>query len=146
MDVDSKLPSMPLRDRELSSKVIQCAIRVHQVLGSGYLESLYEQALCIELRSSAIVHERQKSIPVTYAGELIGEHRLDLLVENRLIVELKASRSLDAIHFATLRSYLKALDLESGLLVNFASMPLTVKRVGREWLPKAAAADSASIN
>lgn len=136
MGAGAKLPSMPFHDRELSSKVIECAIRVHQVLGPGYLESLYEQALCIELGRSAIVHERQKSIPVTYGGEVIGEHRLDLLVESRLIVELKASRDLDAVHFATLRSYLKAMDLESGLLVNFATMPLTVKRVGREWLPK----------
>jgi GxxExxY protein len=60
---------------------------------------------------------------------------LDLFVSSRLVVELKASKDLDAIHFATVRSYLKATDVESGLLINFASMPLIVKRIGREWFP-----------
>jgi len=122
-------------DQELSSKVIHAAIKVHQTLGPGFLESVYEEALCIELDQAGIPYERQKSVPLTYCGKSVGEHRLDLFVSSRLVVELKASKDLDAIHFATVRSYLKATDVESGLLINFSSMPLIVKRIGREWFP-----------
>ena len=76
---------------------------------------------------SSLVHG-QRGIP-------IGEHRLDLLVANTVVVELKAIRDLDSIHFSVVRSYMKAVDVDSGLLLNFAAMPLTVKRVGRERSP-----------
>ena len=121
-----------LPDKDLSSCVINAAIQVHKALGPGFLESLYEEALCIELASGNIPFERQKSIRLTYQGKSIGEHRLDLLVAGRLVVELKAIKDLESIHFSIVRSYMKAVDVDSGLILNFAAMPLTVKRVGRE--------------
>ena len=123
---------MELKDKELSSKVISAAIKVHQNMGVGFLESIYEKALCIELDSACISYEQQKSVQLNYQGKPIGEHRLDLLVEGRLVVELKSTKHLEPIHFATVRSYLKAANLESGLLLNFAAIPLDIKRVGRE--------------
>jgi GxxExxY protein len=118
-----------LAHQELTGRIIACAIEVHKALGPGFLESIYETALAIELRHSGLQVEQQKLLPITYRGALIGEHRLDLLVEGQIIVELKAISALEDIHFAIVRSYLKAARLEHGLLLNFATMPLTVKRV-----------------
>ncbi|MEI6561095.1 MAG: GxxExxY protein [Verrucomicrobiota bacterium] len=118
--------------KELTGQIIGAAIEVHRRLGPGYLESAYEEALCIELEHRHIGYERQKQLSVYYRGQLICEHRLDLVVERLIIVELKAISAIENIHFAVLRSYLKAAELEHGLLLNFASVSLTVKRVGRE--------------
>jgi GxxExxY protein len=114
---------------DLTSRIIACAIEVHKVLGPGFLESIYETALAIELRRAGLRVEQQKTIPLTYREISIGEHRLDLLVEGKIVVELKAISALEDIHFAIVRSYLKAAGLEHGLLFNFAKIPLTVKRV-----------------
>ena len=121
-----------LPNRDLSSAVIQAAIEVHKQLGPGFLESIYEEALCAELAGRGIPFERQKSVQIMYKGQPTGEHRLDLLVGQQLVVELKAIAALEPVHFSIVRSYMKATHVESGLLLNFASMPLTVKRVGRE--------------
>lgn len=121
-----------LPDKELTAEIIGAAIAVHKALGPGFLESIYEEALCIELTLRKIPFERQRRIIVTYRDQLIGEHRLDLLVAGRVVVELKATRDLDPIHFAVVRSYMKATNVISGLLLNFAAIPLTVKRVCRE--------------
>ena len=126
---------MELEDKELSSCVIDSAIKVHKTLGPGFIEAFYEEALCIELSAALIPYERQKSIMISYQGNVIGEHRLDLLIDRKLVVELKAVAQLDPIHFSILRSYLKATDVSSDLILNFNSMPLLVKRVGREYLP-----------
>lgn len=122
-----------LADRETTACVIQAAIVVHKALGPGFLESFYEEALCIELASRQIPFERQKPIRLLYQGKPIGEHRLDLLVASRVVIELKAIRELEPVHFSIVRSYMKATETSSGLLFNFATMPLTIKRVGREW-------------
>ena len=122
-----------LTDRDLTERIIAAAIAVHRALGPGFLESVYEEALSVELRLQGIAFERQKVVPLLYRDCPVGEHRLDLLVENRLVVELKAVRTLDDVFFAQVRSYMKAIGTESGLLLNFASMPLTIKRVAREW-------------
>ena len=114
---------------ELTEKIIGAAIHVHKELGPGFVESIYENALCIELTLSKLNFLRQKIIPVHYRDEQVGEHRLDLVVENLIVVELKAAKSLENIHFAQIRSYLKAIDKRHGLLLNFATMPLTIKRV-----------------
>ena len=113
----------------LTARIIACAIAVHKTLGPGFLESFYETALAIELRRDGLQVEQQKPLPVEYRGILVGEHRLDLLVEGKIIVELKAISKLENIHFAIGRSYLKAAGLEHALLFNFATMPLTIKRV-----------------
>ena len=121
-----------LADQELTQRIIGAAIAVHKVLGPGFLESGYEEALAIEFAHQGITFERQRVLPVHYRGQKIAEHRLDFLVESRVIVELKAISAPEDIHFAIVRSYLKAANLESALILNFATMPLTVKRVGRE--------------
>ncbi len=128
--------SIDLPDKDLTAVILQAAIAVHKTLGPGFLESLYEEALCIELEHRNIPFERQKIIRLTYAGKPIGEHRLDLLVAERVVVVgIKAIRALDPIHFSVVRSHMKATKVDSGLLLNFAAMPLTVKRVGREHSP-----------
>ncbi|MBP6864206.1 MAG: GxxExxY protein [Candidatus Didemnitutus sp.] len=124
-----------LGNRDLSGRVIEAAIEVHRALGPGFLESIYESALSVELSRRGIRFERQKTIKIFYQGVEVGEHRLDLLVEECLMVELKAVRQLDDIFFAIGRSYLKAGKIEDGLLLNFATMPLTIKRIGRERNP-----------
>jgi GxxExxY protein len=123
-----------INDTDLSSRVIGAAIEVHKILGPGYLESFYEEALCFELSQAGISFERQKEIEISYKDHKIGKHRLDLLVDGRLVVELKAAQSIEPIHFSIVRSYMKSLGIESGIIINFSTMPITVKRVGREFL------------
>ena len=118
-----------LAHEELTGRIIACAIAVHKALGPGFLESIYETSLVVELKHAGLKVEQQKILPVYYREVLVGEHRLDLLVEDKIVVELKAISELVDIHFAIVRSYLKASGLEHGLLLNFATMPLTVKRV-----------------
>ena len=121
-----------LRNLELTDRIIAAAIRVHRELGPGFLENIYEEALAVEFALSGIQFIRQKPIALFYKDHQIGEHRLDFLVEDRIIVELKAISALEDIHFAIGRSYLKATNLEDGLLLNFATAPLTIKRFCRE--------------
>jgi GxxExxY protein len=118
-----------LAHEELTGRIIACAIDVHKALGPGFLESIYEAAMLVELKRAGLKVESQKPLPIYYREVLVGEHRLDLLVEGKIVVELKAISELEDIHFAIVRSYLKAAGLEHGLLLNFATMPLTVKRV-----------------
>jgi GxxExxY protein len=118
-----------LTHEELTGKIIACAIAVHKALGPGFLESVYEAAMLIELRHAGLRVESQKIVPVYYRGEKVGEHRLDLFIEDLIVTELKAISDLEDIHFAIVRSQLKAAGQEHGLIFNFASMPLTVKRV-----------------
>jgi GxxExxY protein len=122
-----------LPDGTLSSLVIAAAIRVHKSLGPGFLESFYEEALAIELVESGIPFERQKSIVLKYRGHPIGEHRLDLLIDSKLVVELKAIKDMEPVHFSIVRSYMKAVGVASGLILNFGTMPLGIKRVAREY-------------
>ena len=122
-----------IQDKELTEQIIAAAIAVHRELGPGFLESVYEEALCIELRQRGIAYDRQKRIDILFRGEQAGEHRLDLLVEGNVIVEIKAVKDFEPIFFAILRSYLNAAKLRTGLLINFNAVPLAVKRVGREY-------------
>ena len=118
-----------LEHGDLTGKIIGAAIDVHKELGPGFLESLYENALCVELRHRGIAFARQVSVPVLYRGVEIGLHRVDLLVSGEIVVELKAVRRLDDIHFVTVRSYLHALGKSHRLLLNFTKKTLEVKRV-----------------
>ena len=121
-----------LRNRELTDRIIAAAIRVHRELGPGFLENIYEEALAVEFALSGIQFIRQKPIALFYKDHQIDEHRLDFLVEDKIIVELKAISALEDIRFAIGRSYLKATNLEDGSLLNFATAPLTIKRFCRE--------------
>jgi GxxExxY protein len=132
MSQESRNTGKGLRDSEITESIIAAAIAVHRELGPGFLEMVYEQALAVEfaIRGSAFV--RQKPIPLFYRDHQIGEHRLDFLVGDKIVVELKAVEAVEKVHFAIVRSYLKAAGLSDGLILNFSSMPLTVKRVRRE--------------
>jgi len=114
---------------ELSKKIIGAAIEVHRELGPGFLENIYEEALKIEFSEHNIDYESQKEIKIKYLGTEIGMHRLDLLVEKKIIIELKAVKEFADIHFAQLRSYLKATGLKTGLLLNFSRPTLEIKRI-----------------
>jgi GxxExxY protein len=103
----------------LTSAVIGAAIEVHRLLGPGLLESVYEEALCIELKLRGIPFVRQAVVPVRYKGHAAGEMRLDLLVRDVLIVELKAVDELAQVHSAQLLSYLRLTGSKLGLLINF---------------------------
>ncbi len=103
----------------LARQVIGAAIEVHKALGPGYLESVYEEALALELELQGVGCVRQAPIRIGYKGSIVGEGRLDLLVDERLVVELKAVDNLLPIHQAQVLSYLKATRHNLGLLINF---------------------------
>jgi GxxExxY protein len=132
MSEESRNAGKGLRDSEITDAITAAAIAVHRELGPGFLESIYEQALAVEFAMRGIAFIRQHAIPLFYRDHQIGEHRLDFLVENKIVVELKAVEALENVHFAIVRSYLKAAALSDGLILNFSSMPLTMKRVRRE--------------
>ncbi|MBI1742599.1 GxxExxY protein [Candidatus Acetothermia bacterium] len=116
---------------EWARLVIGAAIEVHKHLGPGYLESVYEEALAMEFNLRSVPFERQKPINVTYKGQPVGESRLDFLVDGCLIVELKAVEAFAPVHQAQVISYLKAMNLQLGLLINF-NVPILkdgIKRV-----------------
>ena len=118
-----------LEHEDLTERIIEAAIGVHRQLGPGFLESVYEAALAIELRKRGLQFDRQRRLPILYGGVEIGYHRLDLLVEGTIVVELKAVKQIEDIHFAVVRSYLKAADRKHGLVLNFAAPKLLIKRV-----------------
>jgi GxxExxY protein len=116
---------------ELAYAVIGAAIEVHRLLGPGFLESVYEEALCVELTLRGIPFARQLPIGVQYKGQKVGEARLDLLVDDNLVVELKAVEDIAPLHVAQILSYLKATRLRLGLLISFSVTTLRrgIKRV-----------------
>ena len=114
---------------ELSNQIIGAAIRVHKELGPGFLDSIYEEVLKVELSQNGLDFASQMEIQIEYLEVPVGLHRLDLLVQNEVIVELKAVKELADIHFAQLRSYLKATGMKVGLLLNFSKPTLEVRRV-----------------
>ena len=126
---------MELQNKHLTERIIAAAIRVHKELGPGFLKAMHEEALAIELAAAAISFERQKLLPVFYREHLIGVYRLDFLVEQKVIVELKAITALEDIHFAIVGSYLNAANIDDALLLNFATARPIVNRVGREYYP-----------
>lgn len=115
-----RIPSrLPADLEELASRAIGCAVRVHWELGPGLLESIYVKAMCIELEAERLPFERERRISVTYRGRPLHEHRLDLVVDDRVIVEAKSIERLAAIHHAQILSYLRISGLRLGLLINF---------------------------
>ena len=121
-----------LSENQITEKIIGCAIKVHSTLGPGLLESAYQQCLFYELQKTGLKVEKEKPLPVIYEEvELDCGYRLDLFVENRVIVELKAVESLTDIHLAQMLTYLKLSECEIGLLINFNVTQLIkgIKRV-----------------
>jgi len=114
---------------DLTEKIIKAALKVHRQLGPGFIEKLYQRALEIELTNNKIKVEREKLLKLTYEGVNIGSDKVDFMVEEKVLVELKAVSELSDVHRAQLISYLKASLLRVGLLINFAQIKLQVKRV-----------------
>jgi GxxExxY protein len=106
---------------QLTQRIIGCAIEVHRHLGPGLLESIYAAALAAELEFQKIAFRQQVSVPIEYRGRILGEYRLDLLVENAVVVELKSVERFDPVFEAQLLTYLKLTKLKTGLLINFNS-------------------------
>jgi GxxExxY protein len=109
---------------ELTDRIIGCAVEVHRRLGPGLLENVYESALCIELKMQHLAFARQVGIPLYYRGELISEHRPDLIVAGEVIVEVKSVDRLAPLHWAQVLTYLRVTGLNVGLLLNFNSPTL----------------------
>jgi GxxExxY protein len=109
----------PEKNDPLTERIIGCAIEVHRVLGPGLLEVSYEAALAIEMSAAGLVYQRQLVVPVFYKGQSIGEHRLDFLVENEVILELKSVERFDPLFEAQLLTYLRLTGKRRGLLLNF---------------------------
>lgn len=117
----------------VTQRIIGCAFVVGNTLGVGFLEKVYENALVHELRKQGIKVEQQLPIKVWYDGAVVGNYQADLLVEGSVITELKAVTALDTVHFAQCMNYLKATGLTLGLLINFGSPRVEVKRVVRNF-------------
>lgn len=119
-DIESRVPELlPPKYNILTEKGLGAAIEVHRLLGPGLLESVYESALCIELQARGIEFERQVKLEIEYKGVRIGEGRIDFVMERILVVELKAIEALLPIHGSQLLTYLRAGNLQLGLLINF---------------------------
>ena len=111
------LNEYPLKD--ITEKIISCAIEVHSSLGPGLFENLYEEAIEHEFLLRGIEYKRQKELEIKYKGNSIGNYRLDYLIENKVIVELKCVEAIKSIHITQVLTYLKAENLRVGLLINF---------------------------
>ena len=115
------------------TRTIGACIEVHRYLGPGFLESIYHRAVCIELRERGMSFEEEKKVGITYKGHLLQGQRLDLIVEARLVLEVKAVSQLEEIHGSQVVSYLKATGLRAGLLANFNAvvMKAGIRRIVR---------------
>jgi GxxExxY protein len=116
---------------DLTERIVGCAIEVHRHLGPGLLESIYETALCIELKEEGMSAKRQIGIPLFYKGQLISEHRPDLVVDDNVIIEVKSIERLEPVHMAQMMTYLRVTGLRVGLILNFnkAVMKDGIRRV-----------------
>ena len=120
----------------LTEKIIGCAMRVHRSLGPGYLESVYQNALLIELKKATIEAVKNHRIPVYYEGEQVGDFVADVIVDNSVILELKATQEIHDAHEAQLVNYLQSTGLEIGLILNFGAASLQIKRKHKSYRPK----------
>ena len=115
--------------KDLSFRIMEAVFEVHNILGPGYSENIYESALAKEFKDRKMDYTRQGLIEVNYKGVKIGEYRLDMVVEGKIILELKAVSELNEIFKSQLLSYLKATEMELGILINFGSKEVEFKRI-----------------
>ena len=108
-----------MKHQKLTAKIIECAFKVHNTLGFGFLEVIYQNALLIELLKAGLQAEKERKIQVYYETQLVGDFMADIIVENKVILELKSVKDLHPAHEAQLTNYLKATGIEVGLLINF---------------------------
>ena len=115
--------------KDLSYEIMSAAMQVHNTLGCGFLEKMYENALVIELRKRGVKCERQKPLQVFYGKHIVGDYAADILVENKVILELKVTKEILDIHKAQVINYLKATGLKLGIILNFAQPRLRYQRL-----------------
>lgn len=130
-----------MKDDDLTHKIIGCAYKVHNALGQGFLEKVYENSLRIELEKLGLRVKQKEPINVTYDGRVVGVYYADLWVNDRVIIELKAVQTLVKQHEAQLVNYLAATGIDCGLLLNFGPS-VQVKRKFREYKPRVSLMDS----
>jgi len=129
MNTDAQAVSKTiLLEGELTEKIFGAAFKVLNTLGAGFLEKVYENALSVELQKNGLAVEHQKKYPVHYDGAIVGDYQADLVAAGKVIVECKATTSLDPVHEAQLMNYLKASGVRVGLLVNFGRPKLQYRR------------------
>ena len=121
-----------MKHQDLTAKIIECAYRVHNTLGFGFLESIYKKGMVIELTESKLRVEEEKPLKVHYANQVVGNFYVDLLVEDEIIIELKSIENLAKAHEVQLVNYLTALKKDVGLLINFGPSGVEVKRKYRK--------------
>jgi GxxExxY protein len=118
-----------LLHKDLTDRILNAFYKVYNVLGGGFLEKVYENAMAAELRKMGFKVEQQKPIKVFYEGAVVGDFFADLVVDEKVILELKAASSLNPAHDAQLGNYLKATDIEVGMLLNFGEKPEFKRRI-----------------
>jgi GxxExxY protein len=113
----------------ISERVISCAFEVSNTLGAGFLEKVYENALCVEFGRTGIPYSRQQQYGIEYKSKIVGNYIADIVVDNKLLIELKALSALSRDHEAQVMNYLKASGLSVGLLINFGTSRIGMKRI-----------------
>jgi GxxExxY protein len=121
------------KQSELPGKIIGCAMKVHTTLGNGFQEAIYQRCLEIELYKQGLLFSRELEMIIFYDEIEVGRRRVDFLVDEKVMVELKAVSKLEDIHLAQVLNYLEAYKLETGLLINFGSKSLEFKRITNEY-------------
>jgi len=117
---------------KLTNKIIGIAIDIHRALGPGFVEKIYQRAMYIDLKNNSILFEREKKAAVRFKNALLGYQNLDFIIENELVVEIKAVSKISEIHMAQVLSYLKATNKKLGLILNFANPKIEIKRVANK--------------
>ena len=115
--------------KDLSYRIVRACFEVHAVLGPGFPEKIYEEAMAVELSDNAVDIERQKLVEVHFKGVKVGEYRLDMIAETKILLEFKAVSELNGVFEAQVLSYLKATGLKLGLLINFGGKRVAVRRI-----------------
>ena len=113
---------------DITGKIIKCSHNVHNFLGSGFQEVIYQRALNIEMKDVGLIFEREKEMLIVYKEKEIGSRRVDFLVDNDIMIELKAISKLEDVHTAQLMNYIEAYKVKIGLLINFGAKSLEIKR------------------
>jgi GxxExxY protein len=120
---------MELIHKELVYQVVGCAMKVHRELGYGFLEKVYENSLMLLLKKEGITVKQQHPVPVYFEGETVGEYFADILIEDKILIELKTVEKISKVHYAQLLNYLKATGIQLGLLINFGPQKLEYERL-----------------
>lgn len=122
-------PVSAMKHSDLTHRIIGCAMEVHKILGNGFQEVIYQRALSVEFNAKKIAFEREEARNIYYKDVCVGKRRVDFFVEEKILVELKATSRLEDVHLAQALNYLEAFNIEVGLLLNFGAQSLEVKRL-----------------